>query len=102
MEFCSGRRLVLVKFIREAFNKEKNKKCGFFPHLPDTPPLPKCGNFAVKKGRKRAKMRKKRQKTPFFPLLQCGKNQKSQSQLKKTLILNPPLTFSVSEYQILV
>ena len=30
MEFCSGRRLVLVKFIREAFNKEKNKKCGFF------------------------------------------------------------------------
>ena len=30
MEFCPGRRLVLVKFIREAFNKEKNKKCGFF------------------------------------------------------------------------
>ena len=28
------------KEIREAFNKKKNKKCGFFPHLPDPPPPP--------------------------------------------------------------
>ena len=28
--------------IREAF--QKNKKCGFFPQLPDPIPLLKCGN----------------------------------------------------------
>ena len=28
--------------LREAFKKQ-NKKCGFFPQLPDPPPL-KCGN----------------------------------------------------------
>ena len=52
---------------REAFKKKEIKSVDFFHISTPSPKVWKISrNFAVKMGQKRAKMRNKRQKTPFF------------------------------------